>query len=462
VSLFGWCAEFMEPEVSAENGSLQRKATESRVAIVGARGGRPRQVSQVIGQRGQTGPSGCGRVAVRYEVRSRFERRLCALLVLALAATGISWVAADPIDQHTVRLLEALIAGQRDNRSRILDLQMDGAVSISESGEEQQILFSYFELGDKRRVDLTYPAESARKGETYRWAVANGRSLCHIPETGSTRVMPPVELQMQSDLAYLDTLAVSRQWRTHVGHLEHLLHRGWEPENQSIAVESENIDGDEVLLRVSYTSTRGGGRTNYEWSFAPERGYEVVSAQSTSTRPDGGMLSKVSCRYDVREVEPGVWRAVGVERQSENWNPEGQHWAVQTRIKTSTVAANTGRIEDAFFTLGGLGVKPGTLVTDFTLSPPTTYEYQARPILETEFLLDDALGRSEGPSAENQQSVPMDQPAISKSADAGDHLGGESLRHSEWSRIAVWSFVLFGAGAVVGYLIACYRWRGRR
>jgi len=408
----------------------------------------------------------CKRLPLVASVGVGRQRSQYVLLVCILAVGAVMRVDAEPIDQHTSELLKAIIAGERDNRRRVFDLEVKGIVQTARSTGNEEISFSYCELGEKMRVDATYPKASPREGLTYRWVLRGNRSLSYIPETGSTRIMYPVEFQMQSPLTYLDTLVVSGQWRTHTEHIEYLLQRGWQPDKESIVVVDESTEEGEVFLHVQYTSTRGGGTTKHEWFFAPERGYQVVEASASVSYRGGNPLSNTHSRYDVTEVAPGAWRAVGVDMESDDWDRDGQRTTVHRHIEPLAVAANTGRVQEGDFTLAGLGLKAGTLVTDFTFKPPLVYEYMAESLSDMEVRLDATLDASEkvagGTKPESQVSRARREAASPMPGESNSGVTSGSLRGSQWRILLLWSSLLFAIGLIVAYVAMRLRRRALR
>jgi len=374
---------------------------------------------------------------------------------LTLAATASA--NAEPVGERTSELLNAIIDGYRDSQAQLQDFQMEGNVRTAPpDGKGEEVAFLYFQLGDKVRVDASYSPDSARKGRTYRWVRANGRSLCYIPQTGSARVLPAAKLHMQNDLAYLDALAISRSWYTHVGHIEHLLHRGWEPDKENMLVRSEQADTGELLLHVQYTSTRGGGNTRCDWFFAPNRGYKVVEAEASGTYPDGKPLWQARARYEVRQVAPGLWRPVGVEMDSESWDPEGKSTVVHRVIETSQIAANTGNVQETMFTLGGLGVQPGAIVTDFTRTPPGDFEYLAGSAVDVEDSLDEIMDLSEEPPGRNGTAAPRARETSPTERTSGPPAAERAGGNEGWGSVVVGCGLLFVVGLAVAYLLRTF------
>jgi hypothetical protein len=194
--------------------------------------------------------------------------------------------------------------------------------------------------------------------------------------------MEPVsEYHLDSRMTVLDSLAITPSWSNNIEHIEHLLSRGWNSEKQEIKV-VPITEGDRTLLEIDYQSTRGGGLTKTQWVFDPAKGYEIVRASSSSTYPNGNPMGRTEAVYDVNEISPGIWKAVGVEFSQTNLERNGAKHTGEKIVEIDNVKINTGTISNDMFELHGMGAKDGDLITDRTVIPEIDYEYGISPLFD--------------------------------------------------------------------------------
>jgi hypothetical protein len=301
------------------------------------------------------------------------------------------------IDRNTEGLLNAIIAGHRANRAAIRELHITGTIEQAQSpaGEGERLpadtticQYDYFELQGSRRIDSTVvprasELELIREPKQIVVGLAE-RCITHTAGTPGALIRTPDGFHMQSWIAYVDNLVISPAWKDHVGQIQYLLNRGWKPEKESIEVRTVSDPEYGTLLEVAYESTRGGGLTKWSWVFSPECGYEVVRGTASGTYPSGDPSDVTVCSYEVIELQPGVWRAVGADVTTHNWEEDGKQGTMTLRIKAEKGTANSGGLTPEFFTLAGMGVPPGSWITDQTGSDPLFYKYEGPPVENTE------------------------------------------------------------------------------
>jgi len=290
---------------------------------------------------------------------------------------------AEPILEDTLKLLDHIITGFEANRARIHDIKMSGKFSFGiethDGFKTSDGGFQFYQLGEKLRTDESesmYVALNPRmKGQAYRLAFNNGRTLDYEVGTKFASLGPSTKF-FSSTYSYMDTLRHSNSWKNNVDSLRFLLQRGWDPQKESIRVESRQEDGRSLLV-VHYESTRGVTLYTDTWVFDPQRGYEVI--RDTTTGMEAGKVAGTieprlwEATYDVREVSPGVWRSVGTNLRVTDPNNPQQPQKMEVRITCDSVAANTGTVEESLFTFEGMGVPKGALVQDDSFDPPLRY-----------------------------------------------------------------------------------------
>ena len=324
---------------------------------------------------------------------------LCASFVLgfvSLAKTG-------EIDQNTRDMLETIMAGYHSNRAGILDISLTGNIITLRGGGESQkkteVEYKYYELGDKRRMDTVYPSDAdsrALAGRTNIKVFTGKNTLTYLSGSGpgaiTASILKPGKFHRSSELARLDSLAITGKWVSHVGHIDYLLNRGWNPEKETIRVKPINHEGD-TLLQVSYESTRGGWSQN-TWLFDPQRGYEVVQAETAATYSDGKPLRKTEASYQVNEVAKGIWRPVDANYLFEQWQEDGEKITVRKQLNAGKVSANSGSVASESFTFAGMGLVPGTRVADRTFNPSFIYQFGVDLLPDLENILNETYRSS--------------------------------------------------------------------
>jgi hypothetical protein len=316
---------------------------------------------------------------------------LCTSIILGFALQ----VESSEIDQQTREMLDAIMAGHRNNRAGLSDFTMSGNIlTVRGEGENQvklETTYKYYELGEKRRIDEAYPEDMGVPivaGHTKILAFTGKSSLQYYSGHGlykdSASVNQPHKFHTSSSLTHLDTIAITKSWRSHLGHIQRLLDKTWQPDIQTMDVKTINRQG-EALLQVTYKST---GRIEYVYTVDPQRGYEVSQVEHKNAYETGKPYKKKVAKYQISEVLPGIWRATGAKLVFDHWDKDGKHTHVTKQIDSNDVSANTGSINDEFFTLRGMGVRPGSLVQDRTLKPPLRYTYDGPRLRELEDLLE--------------------------------------------------------------------------
>jgi hypothetical protein len=397
------------------------------------------------------------------------RRSRIALLGVCISLLSVLPAQPDEMAPGTREMLETIVAGYRDNRARITDLTISGNLRIvmnpTTSTGGEGYAYQFFQSGEKKRVDQTYPVEThdyARRGRTWMCVYTGNATLGYLggtkPQMITAEVLKPGEFEYRTDIVLLDTLKVARNCHSHVEWIDHFLKR-WDPQKDKFTVETVEKEGL-TLLQVIYESTRGGP-SQFMWYFDPQRGYEAVEAASSVSRPDGTLVSKSRASYEIREVAPAVWRATGVDLQEDNLAEDGSQTAAQVRLQATSVAANTGTVADRLFTFHGLGLQPGTIVIDRTLNPPVTYQFALNLLPRLEQALADAYAASNNAIpdtnlAEQGRITPADGPF---GEERNREIGGtpESVRWHDRIGATVhtgfWTGLVFGVSVFTGWLI---------
>jgi hypothetical protein len=372
-----------------------------------------------------------------------------------------------------MELLQTIISAYKDNRSKISDLMIQGRVDYfrgtGHDEPDDSVDFQYFQLGEKRRIDQSYPQHFAGEswaGRTFIYAFDGKNTLSFIPERLVGGIDKPRRYHLDSEITPLDTHERVAKWRNHVEHIEHLLRRGWKPDKESIKVSTVYEDG-KALFKVVYRSTRGGGLTSQDWIFDPARGYEVTRVSKSSTFPDGRPFNKIEASYDIRQVHPGIWRAVAVEHREESWIESGKLPDLAIKIHPASVVTNSGHVDEGAFTFEGIGLTNETMVTDRTVSPHVDYVYGAPPV--TDAVLDDIFEASgSAPAEDKHKSEPVqderEKPTIGivdpchgkarqdlTARDSPDAVPLGSVFNQPWFVLVSSSVLVLLLGGVLGY-----------
>lgn len=335
--------------------------------------------------------------------------RRCLVFLLGIGVIlGLGRPApAGEIDPRTRSMLDTIFAGYRSNRAKITDLTMTGSShKIHKQGEmefEEDLAYKYYELGEKKRLDTTFPEDipdAHMAGRTQSLVYAGDCTLAYGGWTGPGVIMAsvraPGSFGATSRSTVLDNAMISGRWDSHAGLIELLCNvTPWGPKVRDIRVDTITEDG-EVFLQVTFNKYPTEAEKSIGqsvWKFAPERGYEVVEATMSSFRSEGDPSRKTHAVYDVCEVSPGVWRSVGARQIIDEWPDDDRrlHIHVEKEFKHETAAANTGSVQDDFFTFKGIGLPEGAYVRDFTVNPPVKYQYAGPPLTDYEYLLDKAV-----------------------------------------------------------------------
>jgi len=366
------------------------------------------------------------------------------------------------IDQKTREMLDTIIAGYRSNRARLSDLTMSGSIlTIQGEGENQTKLettYNYYELGDKRRIDESYPADMGvpmLAGRTKILTFTGKGTLQyysgHQLYKDSASVNEVHKFHMSSNITYLDTISQTRSWRSHMGHIQHLLDRGWRPETQTIDVETVNRQGS-ALLQITYKTK---GTIEYVYTVDPHRGYEATEVVRKTDYETGMPYRRTIATYQISEVLPGVWRPTGGTLVFDHWDQSGNNTHTILQIKSERVSANTGTINGELFTFEGMGLRPGSLVEDRTVKPPVRYQYGGPRFPEFEDLLEET-------SVSSSKSLPNAEPEGEQIGAAQEEIpqqtimDGDSLRPKDERRrgssIIPWVLVILIISGLLGFI----------
>jgi hypothetical protein len=319
---------------------------------------------------------------------------------------------AGEIDPRTRAMLETLFAGYRSNRAKITDFTMAGSYHEihKQDGQERErtIGYKYYESEEKKRLDEFFPEDSPIPGlpGRTRFLVDTGEgTLTHVTpiheeETVAAGIHWPLKFHQQSKITRLDCSIISAHYKSHVGQIRRMLEREWDPQTQNLTVNTITRNGESLLeVRHEYHSNKDKKTVQQNWIFAPERGYEVLEVDCDLSFANGDPMLKVQASYEVREVSPGIWRSAGAELVSDEWEEDGTHAHVERQFKSENVSVNDGSVNSGFFTFEGIGLPSGAYVTDFTVNPPITYQYNGVPFTDYKYLLDKASLLAEtGPS----------------------------------------------------------------
>ena len=378
------------------------------------------------------------------------------LACVLLGAPGVQ-AHAEPVSDETRQLLDHIMKEYDANRARTLDLRLTGTITEARLWDGNVVSgqgdFQYYRLGQKMRTDVTQSQDSPMltlgvgPGHTLRLALNNDRTLRHEPGTTFGNISPPVNFQEWSASKYLDNLARSRAWSNHMDHVRFLLERGWDPQRESIQVETRQEDG-QTLLVIHYETTRGGSLGTYTWVVDPRRGYEVVHA--TDTR--GWAPELWEAEYDVREVSPGVWRSVGTKINVTDPTNEASPPIMQIEMTCESVAANTGLVDEAMFTLAGMGLPKRALVQDDTFDPPLRYFLGDPPLRQRdlEVTIQEAAAPAEFHPAASQPaaSAPAEPQTQPSTGSVPVPKGFHPPARTWW-----WVGLIFLVSAVIGFQI---------
>ena len=279
--------------------------------------------------------------------------------------------------------------------------------------------FEYRQLGVLRRVDQSFPGEqdpqSVRFGRSFHYAFDGRRTLAYMTHSGGAIITDARVYPHNDPLRHLEAMSVSNNYDSFVGRLEYLLTRGWQKEQESFAVQRVSEDAVQ-LLKVSYESTRGGGKSTFDAYVDPQRGYEVVRYHGRLDGTDGRLANETTGQYTVKEIAPGVWRAVAGRREGRSWDRAGALAGhITVVLEPDRIEANTGRVLRSEFFLSAI-VPQGQTVNIANVEPQVTYVVGA-PELAGVFL----DGR---PEEAMTRGVPTTQPGQGLSVPNVQNPGG--------------------------------------
>jgi hypothetical protein len=348
---------------------------------------------------------------------------------------------AGELDSETRSILETIIKAQAANRSRIKDMTMRSTrterISVDDKIRDYyHIAIEYYQLGRKERVDSKHFEDSkvddSLKEHTSKWVFTGDKTLSYWEGTTLCSVSVPEDyMKLRTDILEEDSSCPD--FRTFMEEIRSNISR-FDPGLDDYEVTTITRD-DRKLPRVVYTTMRGGKGTD-ALLIDPARGYEVINSKRETYLRDGRLWILKNTDYEIAEVVPGAWRPVGCKIETKELDTSNNKWIhAEQAIETHSYEANTGKIDDSYFTFEGLGVPPGTPIADLTFEPPIEYIFKAAPISEAdlEALWSDVqTDTNQDSTDQNVGSEGANAPSISKPAPTqSEGNNGQKAQESE-------------------------------
>ncbi|UCG46689.1 MAG: hypothetical protein JSU94_14430 [Phycisphaerales bacterium] len=255
-------------------------------------------------------------------------------------------------------------------------------------GQTQTFLhreLQYYQLGQKERVDSKHLPESKvddlLKEHVSKWVFTGDKTLSHLEGTTLCSVSVPEDYgKLATHILQQDGYCPS--FRTYMEEIQYEIDR-FDPALDNFEVSTITLNSRKVL-QITRTTMRGGKGIR-TWTVDPLRGYEVVKTKLESYLRDGRLWFSVQTDYSLAEVAPGAWRVVGCKLEARQLETDKDKWIeAQEFFETTSYEANTGKIDESYFTFEGLGVPAGTLIADLTFDPPIEYYYKTAPFSEAD------------------------------------------------------------------------------